>query len=64
MDCGGSVGNKNETSQRPSLLTGRLEFPMHACSQETWVQHDLDFDGEVALVEDGTPVLSKGGDPG
>lgn len=37
---------------------------MHACSQETWVQHDLDFDEEMALVEDGTPVLSKAGDPG
>lgn len=37
---------------------------MHARSRETWVQHDLDFDEEMALVEDGTPVLSKAGDPG
>lgn len=33
-------------------------------NQETRALHDLDFDGEVTLVEDETLTLLKGGDVG
>lgn len=64
MNCEGPIGSTKETTQSHALPICSLGFPMPDRNQETRALHDLDFDGEVTLVEDETLTLLKGGDVG